>query len=427
MKTRTQFIIIFIVLFLISACTWYENPEPYFPKPNVPEATATLEVVYVTDGPYQLNNSYWTTSDYFVVNEEDITTGLVTTTEGLLNVNDMFNGKADFNKGNPAAMSIRAAYDDENIYIKITWNDAKYNASQGSLLYNGPIDPLITDDAKGWTAQGSDDNVILNFAIDASKNDVWKWSLALSEPLGYAIDMYDDGTNVVTDDGDKIYERNDVTPGDYRSGPKYEWDGKQQELERELAGFTILDPGFFLMNKTPVKGNVVLGDQIYQAACAECHGVTGNGQGKFPADFAFNIPGTMTRFTRSEFELRVSATEHDGSRHWTPLTQEEKDNLIARIYAFSGFPGYYLDNSTGSFPDVKAVSNVQLAKIKSPKEGVQYEVLFVRPLLTDSDQDIQFDLNKSSIYDFNIYLTDNDDLNRIGVENEKLIFLIPSL
>lgn len=426
MKTRSLSSFLFATLLLQSACTWYENPEPNFPKPKVPESTATLEAEYIpNDAPFSLTHAYWSTADYLIVEEENIATGLINDIDGLLNVNGMQNGIADFNKGNSSNLELRAAYDDQNLYIKATWSDAKYNASQGSWLYNGPTDPSKVDIADGWTSQGNDDNLIFNFAIEVNKNDIWKWSLALSEPLGYAIDMYDDGSSVVTDSGDKIYGRNEMIVGDYRSGPKYEWDGEQQELERELGGFTILDPGFYLLNKIPFKGDAALGDQIYQAECAECHGVTGNGQGESPAEFAFNIPGTMTRFTRDEFELRVSPADHDGNRHWTPLTQDEKDNLIARIYAFTGVPGYYLENDIGSFPDVQAMSNIQLAKIKSPKEGVKYEVLLVRPLLTDAAQDIQFDLNNSSIYDFNVYLTDNDDLNRIGVENEKLTFLIP--
>ncbi|MDH5366441.1 MAG: c-type cytochrome [Cyclobacteriaceae bacterium] len=423
MKTRTQSIFILIALFLQSACTWYENPEPFIPKPKVPKATTTLEASYTIDTPNQLTHAYWNTSDYFVVQEEDITTGLVTDIDGLLNVNNMQNGIPDFNKGNPSNLELRAAYDDQNLYIKVTWNDAKYNTSQGSWLFNGPNDPLKADVTDGWTSQGNDDNLFLSFDMGTSKRDVWKWSLALSEPLGYAIDMYDDGINIVTDVGDKIYERNEMIAGDYRSGPKYEWDGVQQELERGLAGFTILDPGFYLLNKTTFKGDVNLGDQIYQAECAQCHGVTGNGQGEFPADFAFNIPGTMTRISRASYDARVSATTHDGKGYWTPLTQEEKDNLIARIYAFTGVPGYYLDNSTGSFPDVQAVSNTQLAKITSPREGVQYEVLLVRPLLTGSAQDIQFDLSKSMDYVFDIYLTDNDDLNKIGLQTQSLTFL----
>ena len=138
---------------------------------------------------------------------------------------------------------------------------------------------------------------------------------------------------------------------------------------------------------------------------------------------SFNIPGTMTSLSRDSYEAIVSASSHDGDIHWTPLSDEEKKNLISRIYSFSGVPGYYLDNVTGDYPDVQCVSNVQLAKIKSPRDGVNYEIILTRPLITNDAQDVQFDLITSMVYDFSLYLTDNDDLNKIGTENESLTFL----
>lgn len=423
MKIWTQ-ILFLQIAFLTVSCTYYENPEPFIPKPKVAEATTTLEAEYTSDAPNNLTHAYWSTADYLIIQEENITTDLINNIDGLLNANNMQKGVTDFNKGNPSNLELKAAYDDQNLYVKVTWSDAKYNVSQGSWLYNGLIDPLKTDIADGWTAQGNDDNLLLSFDMGSSKRDVWKWSLALSEPLGFAIDMFDDGITMVTDDGDKIYERNEMVMDDYRSGPKYEWDGVQQELERGLAGFTILDPGFYLLNKTNFIGDVDLGDQLYQAECSECHGTKGDGEGHvWATGVTFAIPGRMTRIGRNEYDIRISASTHDGKTHWTPLTQEEKDNLIARIYSFTGVPGYFLDNATGSFPDVQAVSNTQLAKITSPREGVQYEVLLVRPLLTGTTQDIQFDLSTSMDYVFDIFLTDNDDLNKIGLKNQSLTFL----
>jgi hypothetical protein len=254
--------------------------------------------------------------------------------------------------------------------------------------------------------------------MGSGKSDLWNWSLALSEPLGFAIDMVDNGTGLTTDTGNKTYVRNAVS--DNRSGPAYEWDGVQQELNRIPGGFTILDPGYYLLNKRVIIGNVVDGDTYFQAECAPCHGIKGDGIGfSNPVYVALNLPGQFNRLTRQALDNFASdATQHEGSIHY-PATETDRDNLFARLRGFSGIPGYYLQNPNGSNSDIKAVSNVQLAKID--KFNKKYSLLLVRALNTGNTDDIVFDPIQVS-YTFSLFLGDNDSLNKIGAVNQQLTF-----
>ena len=256
--------------------------------------------------------------------------------------------------------------------------------------------------------------------MSGGKRDIWTWSLALSEPLGFAIDMIDNGTGPVTDAGNKIYIRN-IAGADNRSGPMYDWNGEQQEIQRKPAGFTILDPGYYLVNKKLFTGDILHGDVIYQADCAPCHGTTGDGEGFFFASgVAMNKPGQFNRLTREAMDaFGPNFSLHGGASDY-PADETEREDLFARLRAFSGIPGYYLENPSGSSSDVRAASNVQLAKIDG-LNSKGYSVLLIRALNTSNPDDIVFNPAQMN-YDFHIYLGDNDDLNRIGLLNQQITF-----
>jgi cytochrome c553 len=413
-----------LVILILSACTYDVNPLP--PGPPIPEETTNLEAEYVSAPPSSINSPFWRTADYVVSGLENISTGEVNPADGALNTNGMLSGLTDFNKGDSSGIIIKAAYDDENLYILTEWTDNSYQGYQLNWLYNGPKDPTKpAEDSAGWTSQKNDDNLIFDFDAGNSTRDIWKWSLALSEPLGYAFDMYDNGSGEVTDNGDWTLERNSAG-GTNRSGPAYEWSGEVQEVERALIPVTRLDPALYLFSTKTFEGDVEQGELLYQAECASCHGSTGNGlsdeQGGFDSFVPMTDP-TLNRKDPSAFEASLSASQHSGNSYWNGLTAEEKTDVIARIRGFAGIPGYVLNKSAGTDPDVIAISdvNVALVDIKSRDKTI-YKVLMVRPLVTNKSDDVQFTLSEQREFSFNIYLTDDDSENRVGITDKTLIF-----
>jgi cytochrome c553 len=413
-----------LMVIILYSCTYHENEPIKIPKPRVPQETLDVETAYVSNiTPNTINSPYWLTSDFKVVTLKDVTTKQVSNEVGLLNVNGTYNGLSDFSEGTNLNLEIKAAYDDENLYLLASWKDESFNPSQHSWLFNGPKDPLKTESADGWTSQRSDDNIIIEFDMDNGSSDVWKWSLALSEPLGYAIDMINDGTSTTSDTGDKTFLRNVEGTGN-NAGPKYEWSGAQQDLDRDPAGFTLLDAGFYLLNKTPFTGDPTNGAAVYQKECAACHGVEGDGNGfEFNTGYSMIIPGFLNRFSREGFASAVLSSSHDGSGHFEILSATERDDLMAMVRGFTGVPGYYLENPTGSNSDVQTVSNVPLAKINTrAKNEDGYKVLFIRKLTTGNSDDIQIADPESVAISFNVYLTNGDDVNMVGSVNETLTF-----
>jgi mono/diheme cytochrome c family protein len=409
-----------ILCLLLASCTYYEIESIKIPEPEVPNATTTLEAAYVTAIPNKITSAYWKTADYLPITAQSQIIGKVPTEDGLFNMSGIFNGLSDFNLGVDPAVLLKAAYTKDSLYLLISWKDTRYSASQGNWFYDGPVDAKKPGTVTGWTSQQADDNVSLTFDLGSGKKDIWSWSLALSEPLGYAIDKFDNGSGEVPDTGNKTYVRNAI--GDNRSGPKYFWNGVQQELQRKPAGFTILDPGYYLLNKEDFTGDVVKGDAIYQNECSICHGVVGDGEGTVnPVGIKLNKPGQFNRLTRQALDaFAPDGGQHEGAIHY-PDVETGRADLFARLRGFSGIPGYYLQNPTGSNSDIHAVSNVQLGKIDgSNTKG--YAVLLVRALNTGNADDIAFTPSTKPTVDFTINLADNDAMNRIGSVTKQLTF-----
>jgi mono/diheme cytochrome c family protein len=261
--------------------------------------------------------------------------------------------------------------------------------------------------------------MMLSFDMGSSTHDVWNWSLALSEPLGYAIDMVKNNTGTNVDAGNKSYVRNNAGVDD-RSGPQYQWDGVQQQLTRTPGGLTIVDPGYYLLTKMNFVGDALAGDAVFQGNCARCHGVNADGNGVDEQAAALNRPGFMNRYTKSSFVAFASSGSHDGATDFSTLTDKQVDDVFARLRGYSGIPGYYLQNPNGSSSDVHALSNVPLAKIDG-NNSKGYSVLLIRSLNTGNTDDIIFTPSIGQ-YQFNINLSDNDDLNSIGLQNQTLTF-----
>lgn len=410
---RFPSILVCIVLF---GCT-SDVIEP--PVPNTSKPTTTLEAEYTTTLPNKISASYWKTADYLSLNPINEVSGQVIAGDGLYNMSGTYNGLASFNKGNDPNIIMKAAYTNDSIYLLISWMDTLYHASQRNWLYDGPSDPNKPGSTTGWTSQRSDDNFQLSLDMSGGKLDIWNWSLALSEPLGFAVDMIDTGGGPIADSGDKIYVRNAV--GDDRSGPLYAWDGTEQKITRKPGGVTILDPGFFLLNKTTFTGNLINGSAIFQAECALCHGTNGDGEtGAFNPSFKrLNVPGQFNRWTRTALDAYASDPgQHEGATHY-PTIEIDRQDIFARLRGFSGVPGYFLQNPSGSSSDVRAVSNVKIANIDTYNSG--YSVLIIRALNTAQVDDIVLDPTLNT-YAFNFSLRDNDAINRIGSVNQILTF-----
>ena len=418
MKTKYKFhVILFLVSTMNLGCTYYENEPP--PKPFVPKASLTLEAAYTSLNPTTINSPFWNTVNFYEVTSTSITTGSISAEDGIFNSSGTLNGTTSFNGGEDPGLTLKAGYDDSFIYILASWKDKTFNASNNSWFFNGHPDPNKPGATDGWTSQQNDDNIIFEFPISGSESDIWKWSLSLSEPLGYALDMYKDAGGTDYDAGDRIFVRNAVDPLDFRSGPVYDWDGMDnQTLERNPGPVaTILDPAYYLLNTKSIVGDAELGDAAFLSACAVCHGNEAEGEEGPP----LNARGKFMRLSFAAFQSNVSRGSHDGSSYYSSLTEEERINLYARLKGFSGVPGYILQNPTGSNSDISAISNVQLALIDEKTENTGYSVLLIRPLSTGNTDDIVFNpLNTP--YTFHVFLSDNDDLNKIGEMNIELTF-----
>ena len=414
-----------LLLGLLCACTYEDIPPIVIPAPPTSDETQDLIAEYVSFSPNSINHGYWTTADFRAVQVADLITGEISEEDGLLNNNGTLDGIASFNDGEDPGFTLKAAYNDEFLYILASWSDPTVDGGRASWLYNGPSDPNDLDqDSSGWTSQWADDKLVLGFDVTANSRDVWTWSLALSEPLGYAIDQFEDQGTLENDDGDWTFVRNVAGTGN-RAGPMYEWNGEIQELTRASGGLTILDPGFFLLNKTEFVGDILAGDDVYIRECEECHGVGGDGDGSFGVSLPLNTPGGLNRLSREAFGNLAGDPNHSGQIHWTVLDDTEKEDLVARIRGISGVPGYYLENPGGSASDVLAVSSLNLARLSTRSNNPGYTVLMIRALNTGNADDIVFDPTTEG-YSFDVAVMNADNLNQVGEVGVQLIFKSPN-
>ncbi|MFY0687920.1 MAG: hypothetical protein JXQ90_12185 [Cyclobacteriaceae bacterium] len=406
-----KFIRDILLVLLAFSCTYYTNEPVKIPEPPRSDETEHLIAEYVATPPNTIRSAYWTTADYLLVDLQNLVEGQQPAEENYLNMSNMFDGIGDFNRGDSSGLKLKAAYDDAFVYILAEWTDQRLHASGPTWMYNGPIDPRQpAADTAGWTLQRASDKLILSFE-GASIEDIWQWDLALSEPMGFAVDKVVENGNETYDAGDRMFIENG------EEGPEFEWDGVQQELTREPGGFTLLDPAYYILNKTPFAGDIENGYDIYDEECALCHGYNGDGQGyDWNTGLRLNVEGVLNRMSRNGFALFAGANEHSGASHFTPLSDTEKDDLIAYIRGLAGVPGYYLDSPTGSSADIQTISSINLAKVSRSTDNPGITVLFRRALNTGSSDDIIFDPVIGE-YTFSAALSDGDLLNRVG-ENE---------
>lgn len=434
-------------VFYLSSCEkdyYYETPPPH-----VPQATSTLEAARVTSPPSALNSSYWKNADFLEVTAGNISTSRLYG-DGFLNMTGTFLGLPDFNNGANAKLTLRAAYDNDNLYILAEWSDSVIDASNSSWLYNGPLDPRKADAANGWTSQRNGDNISFAFDIDnasspagtfanvgcaaschtsggnafmyptGGKVDIWNWSLARTNPLGYAADLIANSDSFAADNGDRIYYRNSVGTT-ARSGPAFEWDGTPQSV----PGKSNLDPAFYILNKTGFSGDAQNGYTIYHRPtppgdCESCHGANGTGGSAQALNYI-----DFNRDSRADLYSKMDLVP-DMVSYWGGLTASEKNDVVAYLRGLSGVPGYYLSTPTGSNADISVVSNVSSQNLNdallSKSKSHTYQVLITRKLNTNNPDDMKFDLAIQKTYKFGVAIMDNDGINHIGSVIETLTF-----
>ena len=451
-----SFLLIGVCSLVIQSC----EKDNYYqvPLPHVSVATSTLEaqLVNCVNAPKTITSAFWKTADYLKVDVKDISTNYLYG-DGLLNMTGIYGGKASFNGGTDPGLTIKAAYCDDNLYILAEWTDNDMNLSEASWLWNGPLDPKKTDSSGSWTSQRNSDKFALAFEIqsasgpagtfsnvgcaaschangnnsvmhpDAGKVDIWNWSLSRSAPLGYLRDMVADGSNFSDDAGQAASIRNS-SGSTNRSGPAYEWDGTNQTVTLPATGQNVLlDPSFYLLNKTLVTGDASSGDKNFHTdfsgsgSCAHCHGDNGEGA----TEQAIN----GISFNKKSRAGLIASMDNvaDMVPYWSILNATQKNDIITYIKGFSGTPGYYLNTPTGSCADITSVNNIsptQVSNAMVPKSNVhgKYQVLIIRKLKTNNADDIQFDLSGNRTYKFGIALMNNDGRNHIGSLVETLTF-----
>lgn len=443
-------------MLIIGSCEkdYFLEPPPPPPIPTS-EMTSTLEAVLVTTPPIAIGSAYWKTADYLKIIATNVSINQLYG-DGLLNMTGSFYGLTSFNNGtaNPS-LTLKAAYDNDQLYILAEWTDLDLDVSNSSWLYNGPIDPLKTDATGGWTSQRNSDRLAFAFEIsnassaagtfssvgcaaschtsgsmswmfpDAGKVDLWNWSLARSAPLGYAEDMIANSDSLAFDEGQQIHMRNSTGSSD-RSGPAYEWDGTSQTITLPTGQSSILDPAFYLFNKTVFSGDARRGDSIYHRLsppgdCVDCHGARGEG----------GSAGAINQISQNKKSRTTLISSMDNvsdmTTYWGPLGSAERDDIVAYLRGLSGVPGYYLVTPDGSNANIKAISNVTPIQIKNAmlpvtNQHTTYQVLITRKLKTNHADDAQFDLSIESTYKFGVALMDNDGKNHIGSTIETLTF-----
>lgn len=335
--------------------------------------------------------------------------------------------------GISATIKITAAYTDRDVYFQLQWTDpTKTNdLNRRRSLFNGPGEGGVGT-VPGWSSQLNDDKFAMAWDVKGAADgtgtfqqkgctvgchdemnppqgvmDIWHFKTSRSNPLGYVNDQYGDATGRHTDAGDPIEVRNLRDPNDISKGPKFVWDptkGKQLfVLPNPAEGSNELDPALFLLksNVTELKGDAKAGDFTVTNVCASCHDFNG-ADNKVIRDWGLNK-------TDAQIATWLKDPAHPGSGDAASLSATDVTDVIARIRGFTGVPGYYLQQPTGSAADIIVLNSKTIYK-----DGV-YTVQIRRPLNSGHpDDDVQFDPLNTKEYPFGVAVMDKDGKNHAG-------------
>lgn len=313
-------------------------------------------------------------------------------------------------KVEPFNVTLKAAYNDSNIYIYLKWADPTKTESVMKGWWNfdgkkwsksGDEDRLgilwpITE-SKGFASVGCmslchvapknpEDITFLMHAASGEKFDEWHWKAARTNIVGYADDSWMDNATKDpsqpkwdeaahhSDLGEATYTSNEGGPN---SGPKYVFNGRAS-FDRS---------GRFLAQSDAVEitGNAVAGKAVHDEQCITCHAGPTTLENRKVAQF---MPASELK----EF-LEAGGPNHQGPA----LQPEDASNVMAYLQTKpEGIPGYLLKNPSASRADVKASGKYN--------DG-SWQLVLKRTPQTKNDGDVQFDINKE--YPFGLAIMDN--------------------
>ncbi len=447
---RAPFILVLAALAGAVVACGDDNPS----GPGNPVKTVNLEAEKVSAAP---STTFWANADYAEFTASS-TAGDGSTGQAYVGEFNMTGSKLGFD----VPVRMKAAYTDTDLYIWAQWQDNSttndlnrrrwfFNAGAADVLPT--FAPGVTGRTAtelvppGWSSNLNDDKIgimwdIMNAGVGASatdgrlfatsgcamtchtpsdmypdngRTDLWHWKTSRSNPLGYVNDQYTDAVlpGRITDTGELIEARNRPSGGNNTSGPAFVWDPtKLNQIVRGDGAVFDLDPQVFLAATAamPIEGDAIAGDVVYQANCASCHNADGLGQSKNLADFGLNEThdNIVNKFNAN------GVTHGGGNLGITDPTQQ--NDLVSRIRAFTGAPGYTLQDVTA--PN-DAVYIVNAATVYS---GGTYTVIIKRKLATlKPTEDVQF-TDLAAEYPFSVAIMDYDGKNHAGGVLQKLIF-----
>lgn len=437
---------------MVASCS---DDDPVAPdEPVGPVKTVNLEAEKLANAP---DASFWANADYAEFTASS-TGGNGSVGQSYAGEYNMTGSKIGFD----VTVRMKAAYTDTDLYIWARWKD---NSTTSDLnrrrwFFNGGVadvlptfDPAVSGRTHtdlvppGWTSNLNDDKIgimwdILNAGVGASssggaqfatvgcamtchtpadmypdngRTDLWHWKSSRSNPVGFVNDQYCDPivTGRVTDTGEVVEVRNRPPGGNNTSGPRYVWDPtKLNRIVRGDGATFDLDPQLFLAATAtmPIEGDAAAGNVLYQASCAGCHNANGLGQSKNLADYGLNQTGTTI-----VNKFNANGVSHAGGNAGIS-DPTDQGNLVARIRAFAGAPGYTLQDVTAP-NDATYILNAA-----SVYSGGTYTLIVRRKLVTlKPTEDVQF-TDLTAEYPFSVAIMDYDGKNHAGAPLQKLVF-----
>ncbi len=433
----------------VAACS---NDSPS--APPTPVKTVKLEAAKVSAAP---DDNFWASADF--------TEFTASSTDGNGSVGQSYGGEYNMTGskiGFRVPVRMKAAYTATDLYIWAQWQDhsATNDQNRRRWFFNGDVaaalptfDLTVSDRPPtevvppGWSSNLNDDKLgimwdIVTAGVGASasdgrlfatsgcamtchtpsdmypangRTDLCHWKTSRSNPLGYVNDQYTDAVlpGRITDAGETIEVRNRPSGGNNTSGPAFVWDPtKANQIVRADGATFDLDPQLFLAAtaKMPIEGDAIAGNALFQTKCQACHNADGLGLGKKLAVYGLN----QTRDVIVN-KFNANGVTHGGGNQGVTDTTEQ-NNLVARIGAFAGAPGYTVQDVT------EPSDAVYILNAPDVYSAGTYTVIIRRKLITGKPtEDVQY-TDLSAEYPFSVAIMDFDGKNHAGSPLQKLLF-----
>jgi uncharacterized protein YxeA len=237
--------------------------------------------------------------------------------------------------GGPTKATVKSAYDDDNIYFQVKWQDPT-----GTKTINKSMWTYSASD-KTWSQSGNEDRVYFLFNINATDFDA---GCAVYCHVGNpAWDKADDSKMGTNNPGESI----DV----------WHWKATRTNPANHAEDKHWVD--LTEATKVPYEGEMLLKTRLADAGDGFD---SGNKEGGLPKFMYKNDPGANV-----DFLFEADAVIFDPNANWS-----EGDTI----------PGYTVKEGTGSRSDVVAISSYSAGT---------WVVEFQRSLITNNPDDVQFE------------------------------------